>query len=669
MQPAESPAPDQDESAIPVSVLLVDDKDKNRIALRAVLASRGYRIVEAASGDEALRHLLQEEFAVLLLDVVMPGLSGFDLARLIKQRERTATTPILFLTAQATEIDFIFQGYEAGAVDYLIKPLVPEMVRAKVGVFAELYRRRKRIEQQARLLLEAARKEGELRLLELKLATARRFRDLADAIPHVIWTARPDGSVDYLNRRWFELTGVSADRSVAWYEGVHPDDRELCRASWEDAIRTGQPHQIECRLRNAADGTYRWHLGRMLIERGADGEPVGWLGTLTDIDEQRRERAVLAEFKGTLDAVRDAVLIFDWSSWRILYVSRGAIELLGYSKEELMRQPPDRIIPDLEPATLRGMLGAAGEGRAELETRYRRKDGRDVPVDLSVQGIAIDGGRVVSIGRDITERKRIEEERERLYREAIEGVRLRDEFLSIASHELKTPLTSLSLNIDALMKFVEGQENDQQVQRTETRLRNAARQVERLARLIDALLDVSRITGGTLQITPEELDLAELVREVVSHFAEDFARSGSNLTVRAPRPIYGRWDRARLEQVVANLLSNALKFGQGRPVEVTLDRDDRSVRLVVRDHGIGVASDLQQRIFDRFVRGVSPMHYGGLGLGLYITHQIVAAHGGRVSVLSDAGAGASFCIQLPLEVGEQPAQTEEGAAPRPGAAR
>src|SRR5262249_40649451 len=156
---------------------------------------------------------------------------------------------------------------------------------------------------------------------------------------------------------------------------------------------------------------------------------------------------------------------------------------------------------------------------------------------------------------------------------------------------------------------------------TEERLRNAARQVERLARLIDDLLDVSRITAGALHITPEAMDLAELVREVAAHFADEFARRGATLTVRAPTPINGHWDRARREQVVANLLSNALKFGQGRPVEVALRRDDGAVQLVVRDQGIGVPSEIQQRIFDRFVRGVSSLHYGGLGLGLYITHQ------------------------------------------------
>jgi PAS domain S-box-containing protein len=291
---------------IPISILLVDDHAENRKAVKAILSADRYRVVEAGSGPEALLRLLEEEFAVLLLDVVMPQMSGFDLARAVRERERTAAVPILFLTGQAIDVELVYQGYQVGAVDYLIKPLVPEMVRAKVGVFSELYRQRKRIELQAALLVDAERREGELRLLELKLAAERRYRNLAEAIPHIVWTAVPDGRVDYFNRRWFEYTGISlADAEGSWLHALHPEDFSACQDGWREALRSGKMFQVECRLRNAGDGEFRWHLCRVVPERGAGGEIVSWVGTFTDIVEQKRAQAAVASLHEKDTLVRE----------------------------------------------------------------------------------------------------------------------------------------------------------------------------------------------------------------------------------------------------------------------------------------------------------------------------------------------------------------------------
>ncbi|HEY8375471.1 MAG TPA: response regulator, partial [Nannocystis sp.] len=280
----------------PVEILVVDDREANRLALRAVLDSPEYRLVEAASGSEALRLLLRREFALLLIDVVMPEMSGLELAALIRRRPQTESVPILFLTAEASALDRIHTAYELGAVDYLVKPLVPAMVRAKVSVFVELYRQRKRVERQAALLLESVRQKTELELLQLRLSAAHRFRNLADAIPHIIFTARADGTVDYFNQRWFEYTGISiADAGGTWIGAVHEDDAAAARAAWERARRDGCEAEFECRLRGSG-GQARQFLGRIVPERGASGTIEGWFGTFTDIEEQRRlyERAVEA---------------------------------------------------------------------------------------------------------------------------------------------------------------------------------------------------------------------------------------------------------------------------------------------------------------------------------------------------------------------------------------
>lgn len=645
----------------PVNVLVVDDQRENRLALKAILSSPAYRVLEAGSEREALQHLLREECAVILLDVIMPGTDGFELAALIKERPRTATVPIIFLTAEAIDTSLIRQGYAVGAADYLIKPLMPEVVRAKVSVFAQLYRQRKHIEQQARLLLEAERRENDLRLVELRLASERRYRTLAEAVPHIVWTALPDGTVDYVNRRWFEYAGEPITAAGGWLRAVHPDERAAVEGSWQEAIAAGEPLVAECRLRQAA-GAYRWQLVRALPERGASGEISSWLGTFTDIDAQKQVQGVLAEFKGMLDAVLDAVLIFDAASWNVLYVNDGASSLLGYDDTELMALAPGDFVVDLDEQRLRELLAARSS--ATMEVSYRRKDGSEVPVELSLQRVGAEPGRVVTIARDISDRRQAEAEREFLYRKALAAVQARDDFLSIASHELRTPLTSLQLLIGALLRSADRNASDHNLPMVE-RLRIADRQVSRLARLIDQLLDVSRISTGQFQVELEEVDLAAIVQDVVVRFAADAAKADCEILLQADEPVVGHWDRMRLEQVVVNLLSNAMKFGAGQPIEMIVSGIGEQVQIQVRDHGIGISAEAQQRIFQRYERASDSRDYNGLGLGLYIVQRIVEAHGGHITLASEPGAGTVFTVLLPRKAAAQrqtmaPAALAEG---------
>lgn len=656
-------SPETAPAEIPVQILVVDDSPENRTALRAILSSREYRIVEAGSGGEALLRLLEEDFAVLLIDVVMPAMSGFELAAAIKERDRTAAVPILFLTGQATDVDLVYSGYRAGAVDYLIKPLVPEMVRAKVAVFAQLFRERKRNERQAALLLEAERNENEFRLIRLQLASERRYRALAQAVPHIVWTARPDGAVDYFNQRWFEYTGCSVEQaSGSWLGILHPEDLARCRASWENAMRSGEMFQAECRLRRASDGAFRWHLCRAVPEQSPSGEILSWVGTFTDIEDQKRAQAIQAEFKGTLDAEPDAVIIFEPNKWRILYVNRGATVLLGYTKHELLRMAPADFMVGCDATSFREILRPLLEDSQPhilLETKFRRKDPLAVPTDVSVQLIRIGADRIVSIARDITERKRTQLERELLYREAVDAIRARDEFLSVASHELRTPLSTLQLQIQMLLQ--PPRRSPQTVltrEQMKPKLEMAFKQIERLTRLIEELMDVSRITAGRLRLQLEQVDLAAVVRDVVGRLGEEASRTHSSVQVGAANPVVGTWDPIRVEQVVTNLLTNAFKFGGGKPIEITVEEQGPIGRLVIVDHGIGIPPEAVERIFGRYEQVASSRSAGGLGLGLYIARQIIEAHGGTIRVESQPGAGSTFIVELPTAA----TTSEKGAA-------
>ena len=247
------------------------------------------------------------------------------------------------------------------------------------------------------------------------------------------------------------------------------------------------------------------------------------------------------------------------------------------------------------------------------------------------------GSADLALATELARRAALSIDNSRLYRDAQRAVRERDEFLSVASHELRTPITSMTLATQALE--LAGPTASAEVARKA--LRVVSRQTKRLRALIEDSLSVSRIELGRVGENLETVDLASLAHEVTDRFAEDLVREGCLLSLRADRPVVGRWEKDRLDQVVTNLLSNARKFGAGRPIEVVVEEARGMASLSVQDHGIGMAPEALAHIFDRFERAVSARHYGGMGLGLYIVREIARAHGGTVRVQSTPGQGSS----------------------------
>jgi signal transduction histidine kinase/CHASE1-domain containing sensor protein len=270
------------------------------------------------------------------------------------------------------------------------------------------------------------------------------------------------------------------------------------------------------------------------------------------------------------------------------------------------------------------------------------------------------GEAEVALGEDLARLVVAAIDTGRLYRRAQESLRLRDEFLSIASHELKTPLTSLTLQSESLRASA-AKSTPESVARKADAIR---RNVDRLSRLVDTLLDLSRITAGRLDIHREDVDLVEVVTDVMSRFDEEARRAGCDLRLDAPVPVTGHWDRLRLDQVVTNLLANAVKYGPNKPVDVKVEKRLDSARLTIRDYGIGIPDTDQRRIFERFERAVSDRNYGGFGLGLWIVRRIVEAMGGTIHVESTPGEGATFTVELRRVADELGALPREGATPR-----
>jgi signal transduction histidine kinase len=268
---------------------------------------------------------------------------------------------------------------------------------------------------------------------------------------------------------------------------------------------------------------------------------------------------------------------------------------------------------------------------------------------LARLGPAIDRElREAAIRRErLTERAKAEAERERLIVELKEAVQARDAFLAIASHELKTPLTSMLLQIQGLQRPQRREHlANMPIEKLEAKIDAIGRQALRLGALTRNLLDVARITSGRMQLFREPVDLGAIVRDVVEQTKDLTEQSRSMLKVVAPE-VVGSWDRMRLETVVANLLANAIKFGEGHAIEVVVVGIGDTAEICVADRGIGISPEQQARIFEKFERAVPEQHYGGLGLGLWIARQIVEAHGGRIGVTSEPGHGSRFLVQLP----------------------
>jgi PAS domain S-box-containing protein len=502
-----------------VEILIVDDREANLLVLESILSASNYTLVRATSGEQALMRVLERDFAVILIDVVMPGMDGFELATIIKQRARSRHTPIIFLTAGGSDITFIYRGYSVGAVDYLLKPLDPDVLRAKVAIFVELFCKSRHIQEQAEALRAAERRERELELATVRSSNQQRYRNLAEAIPQIVWTAAPDGSITYFNRRWYEYTGQTVEQAKGrgWMSALDPLETA---ERWHLEQAAQQAFELECRLRRH-DGASGWHLCRAVPELDDDGKILGWLGTFTDCDDLKR-------------------------------------------------------------------------------------------------------------ACDVAEK----------------AVYARDEFLSIASHELRTPLTTLQLRLESLKQQLSLAGTDGRMSR---KLESSLRQSARLTSLVDGLLDVSRITNGKLTLQKERFDLAETAREIVEQFGEAAHHAGVTFEFRADGPAYGVWDRLRVEQIIQNLVSNAIKYAPNAPVEVGVGVSFATATIIVRDHGNGVAPSDIDRIFGAFERAVSTRNYGGLGLGLFIARENAVAHGGTTTVTSIPGQGAMFIVELPLE--------------------
>ncbi len=383
------------EKSTPV-VLLVDDRPANLLALEALLEALPVRTLRANSGEEALRILLKQDVAVVLLDVQMPGMDGFETAAQMRSHTRISSVPIIFITAISRDPTHVYKGYERGAVDYIMKPFDPVVLKAKVSVFVDLFVKAETIKVQAKLL-----REQELAALDRKME--RRYRRLADAMPLFVWGVRPDGTVDYVNEAWMVYSGLAAEETaeVVCAQAVHADDLESARTAFRKAVSDRAPFEMEYRLRRR-DGAYRWHLVRSSVERGEHGAIEGFVVSATDIDAAKET-----------EAQRERLLAHE-------QIARQAAEDANRTKDEFIASVSHELRNPLH--VILGWTGLLRTGNLDAE----RRDHATAVIDRSARTQAVLVEDLLDIARVASGRLSIKQERidaAEIVRDAVESLR------------------------------------------------------------------------------------------------------------------------------------------------------------------------------------------------------------------------------------------------------
>lgn len=577
-----------------VSILLVDDRPDKLLAHEAILSDLGENLVRANSGAEALRRLLQQDFAVILLDVNMPLMDGFETAALIRQRPRSETTPIIFISAVNDTENHVSRGYSLGAVDYILTPVVPEILRAKIAVFVDLYRKTEQVKRQAEeraqfIREQAARADAE--------AAQQRLAFLADASNVLA------GSLDYAE-------------------------------TFQNLARLTVPQLADF----------------CIIDVAEEGETLRRVAVAHRDSEQQAKLAALRDHYQTAPAARhDGTRVFQTGRAEFGEIDEATLSALFEDEEtrECVRS-----------------LGARCYVAVPLLTRGRVFGSITL---MNVEPARRCGFSEMALAEELAQRAALALDNAGLYQAAqkarMEAERAnfaKDRFLAMLSHELRTPLTPILSSAIVL--------EDEEGLRPEVRssLQMIRRNVELEARLIDDLLDLTRISKGLVQLSREVVDVHQLLNNALDICRSDLDAKHIALMLRLnAETVRLNADPARLQQIFWNLVKNAIKFTpDGGKISVTSWNDDAgNLWFEVEDTGLGIDAEALPKIFNAFEQG-ERAHLGGLGLGLAITKALVETHQGTITAESEGThEGARFRVMLPTPVQDPGDSAEAKTAP------
>lgn len=658
-----------------VNILLVDDQPAKLLTYEAILGELEENLLQATSGRDALEKLLKlGDVAVVLMDVSMPDMDGFETARLIREHPRFQRTAIIFISAiHLTDLDRV-KGYERGAVDYISVPVNPELLRAKVSVFADLHRTTHQLECLNRELEERVRE----RTLELQESEAQ-FRTVANSIPQLAWTAAPNGEIVWYSDRWYEYTGVSRSETngSTWKTRVDPESRESVLRTWDTSIARGEPFEMEFRLRGA-DGAYRWFLTQVIPIRDSSGAIKQWFGSRTNINEQREIRRVLEETQERLVLAQKAANCgtFDFDvETGVNFWSDELEQIYGFAPgtfPDTYQAWLECVLPEDREAA-QAPLRPSNSSTFDSEFRIRRSDNGDIRwinsrgrIRRNATGQPV---RIVGLHIDITRMKRAEEDLKRAHDELESRVLARTAALRIAEDRLRKLSGRLMQSQDDERRRIARELHDslgQYLVASKMSLdlvsMNAPPDGRVKEFLADAIQQIERAIGETRTIShllhPPLLDEVGLDSALV-WYAEGFAkRSGIAVNVDIA-PTLGRLPidvETALFRVVQECLTNVHRHSGSSTAAVHLYRSNGDLKLEIHDQGRGIpASSLT---------GESPEATPGVGLQ-GIRERVLQLRG-AIEIQTGDGKGTSVIVTLPgaglTAVGSEAAADVAGAA-------
>jgi PAS domain S-box-containing protein len=541
-----------------------------------------------------------------------------------------------------------------------------------------------------------------------------RFRLLIDSLQdYSVFSLSVEGRVSNWNLGAERLKGYTTEEALGLHISIFfPEEENAERVPERLLTRAAAEGRTEYEgwlMRK--DKSQFWGTLVLSAMRDQDGRLHGFSNIARDLTERKRvEKAqtflseageILTgslEYERTLQEVaRLSVLgMADWCTVAIQGAQGLTVMSAAHAnpaQEPRLRQLL-RVLPRGEAKPARGIQHVVRTGQPEvcadtLEAAWVRSAlGVDTPehfialgarsymcVPLKARGetfgaitfVSVTQGRKygpedLGLAEELARRAGLAVDNARLFHEAQEALKARDEFLSMASHDLRSPLTSLRLQLQAVRRnLLPESDGPRSTEKLAARVESMERQTDRMLHMMDALLDITQMTAGRLELKRQKLDLVEMVRASVATLEEELRQSGVQVRLHAEGPVEGMWDSLRLEQIIDNLLSNAVKYGQGRPVDITVSTDGTTATLEVRDQGVGVAPEDQERLFERFERVRLDRGVTGYGVGLWIVRRVVEAHGGSISIKSRLGEGASFIVQLPSRGRERETSAETRA--------